>query len=146
MEQKPSLELKELHAICKEADELYHELALHLGLSDSVFYILYAIAEFGNGCLQKDIAQQYFLNPKTINSAIKKLEIQGYIVLKKGKRRDMHIHLTTKGQELVTDKILPVIQMENSIFDEFLPEERQQMFRLMRKYITICRQKIKECW
>ena len=36
---------------CKEQESLYHQIALSLGLPDSVLYLLYTIAEQGDrGC------------------------------------------------------------------------------------------------
>lgn len=137
-------ELKELNALYREMDGLYHELALKAGLSDSAFFILYAIAEFGDGCLQKDIAEQYFINKKTINSSIKKLEAQGYLKLQRGKRRDMHLYLTEAGRKLQESKIVPVFELENSILDEMPVEESQQLLRLMKKYAAIYSKKIAE--
>ena len=34
---------------CKEQESLYHQIALSLGLPDSVLYLLYTIAEQGTG-------------------------------------------------------------------------------------------------
>ena len=144
MNPKQTSELKEFNSLYKELDELYHRIALEIGLSDSAFFIMYSIAEFGNGCLQKDIAKHYFISRKTINSSIKNLEAQGYIELKKGKRRDMHIYLTQTGQKFVNEKIVPVFELENSVFEEFPKEECQQFIQLTKKYVTLCRKKIKE--
>ena len=47
--------LKEFNRIYKKTNEIYHDIALRLGLSDSAFDILYSISELGDGCLQKDI-------------------------------------------------------------------------------------------
>lgn len=141
---KPGHELKEFNSLYKEMDEIYHRIALELGLSDSAFFIMYSIAEFGDGCLQKDIAEQYFISKKTINSSIKNLEAKGYIVLEKGNRRDMHIHFTQAGQEFADKKIAPVFELENSVFEEFPEEECQKLLQLTRKYVMLCRKKVKE--
>ena len=52
MDVKERNELKEFNMLYKEVDELYHRIALEIGLSDSAFFILYSIAEFGDVCLQ----------------------------------------------------------------------------------------------
>lgn len=137
-------ELKEFNILYKEVDELYHRIAVEIGLSDSAFFILYSIVEFGDGCLQKDIADHYFISRKTINSSIKNLEAQGVIELRKGNRRDMHLYLTEAGQTFVKEKMLPVFELENSVFEEFSKEECQQLIQLTRKYVMLCRKKIKE--
>ncbi|MDO4942961.1 MAG: MarR family transcriptional regulator [Lachnospiraceae bacterium] len=146
MKLKQGRELKEFNSLYKELDKLYHRIALEIGLSDSAFFILYSIAEFGNGCLQKDIAEHYFISRKTINSSIKNLEAQGYIELKKGNRRDMHLYLTQTGQKFVNENIVPVFELENSVFEEFSKEECQQFIQLTEKYVMLCRKKVKEAF
>ena len=146
MDVKEGNELKEFNMLYKEVDELYHRIALEIGLSDSAFFILYSIAEFGDGCLQKDIADNYFISRKTINSSIKNLESKGLIELKKGKRRDMHIYLTQAGQKFVEEKMIPVFELENGVFEEFTREECQQLIQLTKKYVMLCRKKIKETY
>lgn len=146
MELKQRSELKEFNSLYKEVDELYHRIALEIGLSDSAFLIMYSTVEFGDGCLQKDIADHYFISRKTINSSIKNLESRGFIELKKEKRRDMHLYLTRAGQKFVDEKIMPIFEMENSIFEEFSEEECQQFMQLTKKYVMLCRKKIKETY
>lgn len=50
-----SAPLQEFNRIYKKSNEIYHNIALQLGLSNSAFDILYSICELGDGCLQKDI-------------------------------------------------------------------------------------------
>ena len=42
-------EIKELNRLYRAVDEVYHEVAVKLGLSDSAFSVLYALAELGDG-------------------------------------------------------------------------------------------------
>ncbi len=91
METISGYELKEFNRVYKEMDDLYHEIALKLGLSDSAFIILYALCEQGNGCLQKDICAQAFVSKQTINSSIRMPEKKEILFLDPGKGRDMDI-------------------------------------------------------
>lgn len=134
-------DLREYNILFREMDELYHELAAGMGLSDSAFFILYAIAEIGDGCLQKDISDRYFLSKKTIHSSIQNLKLKGYLTLEQGKGRNRHIHLTEAGERLMNDKILPVMEMESQALADMSQEERSQMLSLMRKYIQLFREK-----
>lgn len=68
-----SQELKEVNRLYKELDDIYHDISLRLGISDSVLIILYSIVEMGDGCIQKDISEKFSISRQTINSAIKKL-------------------------------------------------------------------------
>ena len=56
-----------------------------MGISDSGFIILYALAELGDGCLQKDIAKIYYISKQTVNSSISNLKKNGYVCLRPGK-------------------------------------------------------------
>ena len=58
MEERQQNDVNEFNRLYKEMDDLYHDIALKLGLSDSALTIFYAICELGDGCLQKDICGQ----------------------------------------------------------------------------------------
>ena len=134
-------ELREYNILFREMDELYHDLAVGMGLSDSAFFILYAIAEIGDGCLQKDISDRYFLSKKTIHSSIQNLKSRGFLTLEQGRGRNRHIHLTKEGERLMNDKILPVMEMESQALADMSQEERRELLRLMKKYIQLFREK-----
>lgn len=134
-------ELKKFNCLYKQLDELYHEIALKSGLSDSAFAILYTIVELGDGCLQTEIAEHNSISKQTIHTSVKNLEKKGYLSFQRGKGRDMHIYLTEMGRKLTEEKILPVFEMENSIFAEMPQEERKQLLALMEKYVGMFREK-----
>lgn len=140
--------LKEYNRIYKETNRIYHDIALRLKLSDSAFDILYdilyAICYLGNGCLQKDICSLSATSKQTINSSIRKLELNGYITLKHGKGRQMHIFLTDAGMNLAKERIFPVIEIENKVFDSMPEEESRELLRLSRKYIEMLEENAKE--
>ena len=136
--------LKEYNHIYKETNRIYHDIALKLKLSDSAFDILYAVCQLGDGCLQRDICSLSATSKQTINSSIRKLEREGHIILKPGKGRQMHIFLTETGMELVKERIFPVIEIENKVFDSLTEEESRELLRLSRKYIEILEKNAKE--
>ncbi len=127
----------------KELDDLYHEIALKLEISDSAFTILYVLCKQGDGCLQKDICQQSYCSKQTINSSIRKLTQKGFLYLTPGQGRDKHIHLTEAGKAFVNDKIKPIIQIEDSSFSCLSPEERQTLLQLTQKFVNVFREKEK---
>ena len=53
MEENQGQELREFNRLYKKLEELYHSLSLRLGMSDSIFSILYTICELGDGCSQR---------------------------------------------------------------------------------------------
>lgn len=127
--------LKEVNRIYKKTNEIYHDIALRLGLSDSAFDILYSISELGDGCLQKDICNATCIPKQTIHSSIRQMEKSGYLTLSSGKGRSMHITLTDLGKNLLERTIYPVMQMEGEAFHCMTDEECQQMLALFGKYI-----------
>ena len=127
--------LKEFNRIYKKTNEIYHDIALRLGLSDSAFDILYSISELGDGCLQKDICNATCIPKQTIHSSIRQMEKSGYLTLSSGKGRSMHITLTDLGENLLERTIYPVMQMEGEAFHCMTDEECQQMLALFGKYI-----------
>lgn len=139
-----SNELTKFNSLYKAMDDVYHDIAVRLNLSDSAFNILYTICIFGNGCQQKDICNTTFISKQTIHSSIKKLEQAGILVMQAGKGRDMHIHLTPAGQKLAEEKIIPVIEMENRTFAGMQPEERHQLLKLLEKYVIRLRKGAEE--
>ena len=134
--------LQKLNRLYREWDGLYHAMALRAGLSDSAFVIFYALAELGEGCRQKEIAEQYSLSRQTISSSIRRLEKERYLYLKPGKRRDMHIYLTDAGRQIVKEKIAPVIALENSVFEAFGAEEGARLTALTEKCVALYREKL----
>lgn len=127
--------LKEFNRIYKKTNEIYHDIALRLGLSDSAFDILYSISELGDGCLQKDICNATCIPKQTIHSSIRQMEKSGYLTLSSVKGRSMHITLTDLGKNLLERTIYPVMQMEGEAFHCMTDEECQQMLALFGKYI-----------
>lgn len=127
-------EIEELNHLYKAVDDAYHSAAVKMGLSDSAFLIFYALAELGDGCSQKEIAQHYYVSKQTINSSIKGLVRGGYLTLHPGPGRDRQIQLTPAGRQMLEEKIAPVIQLENQAIQALTPQERQTLLALTRKY------------
>lgn len=136
--------LQAFNQIYKEMGDLYHAVALRLELSDSAFEIFYSICILGDGCLQRDICAIAYLSKQTVNSSIRKLEQQGYIELRPGKGRDMHIFLTAAGQTLTAEKIAPIVQQENHAFAQMSAAEQRQLLTLSKKYLACLQQSLRQ--
>lgn len=134
--------LKEYNHIYKEANDIYHEIARKLQLSDSALDIFYTIFEIGDNCLQRDICKASCLPKQTINSSIRKLQTDGYLTLSPGKGRSMHIHLTPSGQKLIQEKLVPLIRIENDAFEDMTVEECEQLIHLNAKYNQTLRSRL----
>ena len=128
----------------RELNDLYHDIALKLGISDSAFTIFYAIFRIGDGCLQRDICKQSYTNKQTINSTIQRLKEDGYLYLEQGKGRDKHIYLTDSGTEFMREKIGPMVVAEDEAFLALSIEEQEQFYSVFSKYVTSFRKKVEE--
>lgn len=134
----------EYNRLNKAISELYHDICVQIGISDSVFDIFYAIIVLGDGCCQKDICNYAFTSKQTIHSAIHKLEKDGFISLKSGKGREMHIFLTPKGEDFIEKNIAPVIVMENQTCSQMNAEELDTLLLLTNQYLECLRTQAKE--
>ena len=144
MQEKASEIQRDFNKFDKELDELYHETALKMGISDSAFCIFYILYNLGDGCLQKDICHEAFANKQTVNSSIRKLVQEGYIYLKQGRGRDKHIFLTESGKQFVEKYIVPVVQKENAAFTALKEEEQKELLRLANIYMESLREELNE--
>lgn len=135
MQMHQETEVQQFNHLYKELDDLYHEIALAMGLSDSAFAALYVVCVLGDGCQQRDICREAYVSKQTINSSVRNLEKQGFIYLKPGVGREKNIFLTDMGRGFVEEKIRPVIEIENDAFLEMEPEERREFIRLSQKYV-----------
>lgn len=136
-------EVQQFNRLYKELDDIYHEIALAIGVSDSALAVLYVVCTLGNGCLQKDICREAYVSKQTISSSVRNLEKKGFLYLEKS-GRDKHICLTEKGRQFVEQKIRPVVDMENRAFLEMEPDERAEFIRLSQKYVDLFGKKEKE--
>lgn len=135
------MELERWFQLFNEYDDIFHDLSRKMGISDSAFIILYGICALGDGCLQKDICANYYISKQTVNSSTRRLEQDGYICLKRGTGRDMHLYLTPKGQQFAEANIFPVFELEEEAFLEMTPQERTEMVRLTQKYVSLVRER-----
>ena len=134
--------LQEFDRLNNAINELYHEIAAMQGLSDSAYAILQAILVLGNGCTQTEIYKYTLMNKQTVNSSAKKLNQDGLIDFQPGVGRELKIYLTPQGEAFVREKILPIEQAENNVFEEMTSKEHQEILRLVEKYLTSFRSKI----
>lgn len=137
-------EMKRFDYLTTEIDAAYHEAALKLGLSDSAMLILYTICNNGEECLLNDITRSSGISKQTVNSALRKLEIEGVLYLEVFKGRKKKVCLTDKGKVLVKDTVLRLVKIENEIFGSWAEEEREIYIGLTQKYLSSFKEKIKE--
>ena len=136
--------LQEFDRLNTAIDEFYHEICLKQGLSDSAYAILQAILILGDGCTQTQIYRYTLLNKQTVNSSVKKLHQDGLIDFQPGSGREVKISLTNEGEKIVKERILPIEQAENDVISEMTEAERDEIVRLLQKYLDSFRSKIEQ--
>lgn len=128
--------VKRLNGMLCEMDSIYQTLLSAKNISDGEFVVLNAILSLGEGCLQKDIAENSYMSKKTINSTIKKLEKEGLIRLKAGKYPNMHIYLTKHGLDHIKNNVLPIVNVEDRVLDSMPEADFDRLISGYSKYIT----------
>lgn len=115
----------------KEMNIIYHRLARHYRLSDSVFWVLYLLGEAQGPMTQTKLCSALFLSKQTVNSALKKLESRGYLRMESMSedRRNKLLSLTDRGEELLRLAVEPTLAME----------ERRTYLDLTHKYLDAIR-------
>ncbi|MCI8870322.1 MAG: winged helix DNA-binding protein [Lawsonibacter sp.] len=138
MEHTLDEQLEEINRTFKMSDDLFHDLALRLGLSDSAFEILYALCLTG-GCTQRDICRMSYTPKQTIHSALRRLEREGLLSAAPAQGREVFLSLTPRGAALAEERIRPVLERERAAFALLTARERKELLRLNKKYLELLR-------
>lgn len=123
--------------IYQRSNGIYHRLAKHYGLSDTAFWILYALRESEAPLTQTEMCGILALSKQTVNSALKKLEEDGCLRLESWPedRRNKRLYLTEKGGALAEASAGAVWDLEARAFLRLTEEERRELLRLEETYV-----------
>ena len=130
-------QLQTLNRLYKESDHIYSRLAAKLGMTDTTFWVLYAIAHSNEPLAQNDLCSDFFFPVQTIHSAINNLRKDGLVELQviPGTRNRKAILLTEKGKVFVANTINKADEVEKNAFLCFNEEEREQYLSLFKRHI-----------
>lgn len=142
MDDQIRTQMRRFNLLLSEIDTSYHDAANKLGLSDSAMLILYTLGCCEGECLLSDITSG--ASKQTINSALRKLEADGIIYLEIFEGRKKKVRLTQKGDQLVKNTVLRLIEIENDIFGSWSKEETNLYIELTQRYLTAFKEKVKE--
>ncbi len=137
MEREPELtSARQLDALYQKTDKVYYELARGCGLSETAYWILYAVEVSGGAISQARIAEEFSYSRQTVNSALKTLEARGLVELTslEGDRRSKAVTLTPEGRAFADERIVPAIEAEERAFATLSPAERAEFLRLAAAY------------
>lgn len=113
---------------------IYHNITKQFNLSECQFWILYALNAEDKPLNQAELCA-YLIAPKqTIHSSIQKCILEGYISLKETSGKKKYYSLTRQGRKLSKQTVLPLIQLEEKVFDSFNEKEQKDIIRLFKKY------------
>lgn len=137
-------QLQVLNRLYKESDHIYSRLASKLGMTDTAFWVLYAIAHSEEPMTQNDLCSDFFFPVQTIHSAINNLRKDGLVELRviPGTRNRKAILLTEKGQTFVTNTISKADEIEKNAFLRFDEEERERYLSLFRRHIDYLKNEV----
>ena len=130
--------LAAFNQLYKEMDQVYHQYARDRNISDTALWLLYSLCEEEGPYTQRELCTAWHWPPQTVNSALKSLEKQGILRLdpQPGSRKNKIVRLTSTGQQLVRETIVPVFLAEKRALESLEPEEQEQLLVLTRRYTS----------
>lgn len=138
-----SNEMKRYNHLVGEMNAVYHDISLHLGLSDSAMIILYTICDNGDSCPLHEISRLSGVSKQTINSAIRKLENEGIVYLKPVGAKSKNVCLTDEGKQLAKHTAIRLIKIENEIFESWDKDDVEKYLELTERFLTSLKEKNK---
>ena len=144
MEKTYTGEIRRINFLISEMESLYHLADLRLGISDSASLVLYALYDAGGQCPLADIYKNSGISKQTINSALRKLETDGHILLRMADGKRKIVCLTESGKIYAARTAGRLLAAENEIYGAWPKEDLEAYLRLAEKYLTELREKSKE--
>ena len=136
--------LLEYNGIIMENDDIYREITRSFGLSECGFWILYLLRTVYRPLAQSEVCAHIYLPKQTVNSALKKMETDGYIGQIPGEdHRSKRIVLTDRGIRLCERTIDQVIEAEYQVFESLSEEEREAFLGLFHKYTGLLKTRMR---
>lgn len=136
-ERKTAERMRESNALYKKYDYLYRGVAGRFGLSDAALGILYFVRMADGACSQSEICSLMLHSKQTVNSAIKRLEEEGLLVLAcaEGNRKSKLITLTAAGEALAEKTADRVIEAELKALAGLTEEEQETFLELFARFV-----------
>lgn len=133
--------LEQLNRQFNECNALYHDLAVHYGISDTVFWILYALQDSSEPQTQNRLCMVWNLPKQTLNSAVASMVKQGLLELEPAPSRHSGklLHLTPAGRALADKVIQPVCCAEQAALEHMGTPEAERYVRLDREHLNAIR-------
>lgn len=144
MENMHQSEARRYNRLLSEIDEVYHEVAIRQGFSDSAMSILYALSDNNGQCRLPELIRLSGVNKQTVNSALRKLEQDDIVYLEPAGGKSKRVCLTEKGFSTVHETVDRVLDMEKKIYSSWSQEEWNLYVQLTERYLNQLREEMKE--
>lgn len=130
----------------KEQDSIYHSVAVKYGLSDTTMWVLYIVSEPNKIYTQQELCRQCFCAKQTINTAIRNLVKNGYVLLEMipGTRNQKKVILTDKGKELAQNTTALLRQAETKAYAKFSEEELEAYLEMTTRLTASLREEFEK--
>ena len=137
MDDRLQQQLQVLNRLYKESEHVYSSLASKLGMTDTAFWVLYAVTHAEGPMTQNDLCGGFFFPVQTIHSAIGKLHGDGLLELQviPGTKNRKAIILTEKGKAFAAATISKADEIEKNALLCFSAEERKLYLSLFKRHI-----------
>lgn len=111
--------LKRLYYFAGEMDEAYHDISLTLGVPDSAMKILYAVYADGTRLPLREILRRSGMSKQTANSALRKLEAEGVVLLENETGKTKTVRLTAAGRLFARKTAGRLMKLEEDVFSSW---------------------------
>lgn len=121
----------------RKSDRLYYRLARECDLSESAYWVMYVVYVGGGEAPVATLTEEHNFSKQTVNSALRQLKEKGLVTTEfcEGSRKSKRVIFTEEGREFAEQRIAPASQVERRAFNSLDPDERQEMIRLINKYV-----------
>lgn len=134
--------LYEYNNALKSVDESYRNIAKRYGVSEASFWTLYTLRMEPGNITQSDVCNVLYQPKQTVNSALKKLEGEGYITLTPAGAHTKNIALTESGIKLCERTVDKVIEAECDALKEMTDDEAENLIALQGAYSILLKNKL----
>lgn len=139
MEQREEEKVQFQNRCIRELNYLYRSVASGFQLSESAFWILYALADPHKEYTQQLFCDEWFLPKQTVNSSIKCLIKKNLIYLEHARlpcvKKKKVIRLTPAGKLFIEEKVESFRKVEREAFSNMTQQEQDMYIWLIQKQI-----------
>lgn len=130
-------ELSRVNRLVKKQEELYHQCAKRAGLTDTQFWVLYALCEEDAPLCQNSFCENWCYSKQTVNASVASLEKLGLLRLTyaEGSRKQKDITLTEEGEHFCDAHIRRLLRAESTALMHLSAAEREAFFKTLERLL-----------